>query len=68
MKIITTNFNTFSVCERKFRQNVYFIFMDIKNNERLWLGAEGRDQGHEGRGTLLKYRGERSVNDKWKTG
>jgi hypothetical protein len=25
------------------------------------LGAEGRDQGHQGRGALLKYDGEWSV-------
>ena len=25
------------------------------------LGAEGRDQGHQGRGALLKYRGEWSA-------
>ena len=25
------------------------------------LGAEGRDQGHQGHDALLKYRGERSV-------
>jgi len=27
----------------------------------MTLGAEGRDQGHQGCGALLKYRGERSV-------
>ena len=28
----------------------------------MTLGAEGRDQGHQGRDALLKYRGERSVD------
>ena len=28
------------------------------------LGAEGRDQGHQGRGALLKYRGEWSETAK----
>ena len=28
----------------------------------MTLGAEGRDQGHQGRSALLKYHGERSVH------